>query len=251
MKAYDDATVSAPMGRHSRFYQDVPAYGLGLGSRNHRLPPKPDDDPRELIAYMMDNSARDIKALVSLREAEVADEFRSVELPPGANPKVVYFQMVKERFLRDGVPWIDLTPEQLNACHNWHLFPNNPGLYSPTGAVFYRMRPHEDGPDWCIFDIWALERYANGQEPPLRREFYDRWQNHNNWGAVFPQDFSNLEKVQEGLHQRGFRGLHLNTLKENAPFHHAEICDLYLFGDPDLVRRRIPVEDYERDPATV
>jgi hypothetical protein len=94
--------------------------------------------------------------------------------------------------------------------------------------LWYRARPDGTNPESCLFDVWSLVRYAPGGEPPLKREFYDNWQDHENWGLVLTQDFRNIEEVQRGMAVRSFRGGRTNPVQEVAVSHFERTVREYL-----------------------
>src|SRR3546814_19748762 len=66
-------------------------------------------------------------------------------------------------------------------------------------------------------DVWSLERYAEGKQPPLKREFYADWRDPEaRWGRILEQDFANMLAVQKGNKSRVFNGSILNPLQETA-----------------------------------
>jgi hypothetical protein len=99
---------------------------------------------------------------------------------------------------------------------DWHIFPHLIILPYLDGALAYRARPNGLDPDSCVYDIWSLARYAPGQEPPIRREIFDDYRDHDGWGRILAQDFSNMEAVQRGMHSRGFKGSRTNPEQESA-----------------------------------
>ena len=84
------------------------------------------------------------------------------------------------------------------------------------------MRPDGHNPDSSLLDIWSLERFAPGTEPPLVREYYEDWE-QGDWGRILPQDFRNMPMVQKGMKSRGFKGCRPNPYQELvvANFHRA------------------------------
>ena len=48
---------------------------------------------------------------------------------------------------------------------DWHLFPNIIFLQQPTNCLGYRARPNGDDPNTCIFEVFALELFPEGEEP--------------------------------------------------------------------------------------
>jgi len=77
------------------------------------------------------------------------------------------------------------------------------------------MRPNGRDPESCIFDIWSLERFPEGEAPPLVREFYPD-PAAADWPLIYRQDLENIPKVQKGMRSRGFRGARPNPVQERA-----------------------------------
>jgi len=77
------------------------------------------------------------------------------------------------------------------------------------------MRPVLGDPESCIFDVWSLERFAPGKEPPLKRQFFEDWRD-GDWPLIYRQDFANIPKIQKGMRSRGFKGARTNPIQERA-----------------------------------
>jgi hypothetical protein len=82
-------------------------------------------------------------------------------------------------------------------------------------VLWYRTRPHRTDPESCIFDVWSLQRYGEGQAPPLVREFYEDWRD-GDWGKIYEQDFVNIPAVQQGMRSSVFEGSRPNPVQEAA-----------------------------------
>jgi hypothetical protein len=111
------------------------------------------------------------------------------------------------------------------------LFPNFFFLPMYSNALSYRVRPYDDDPEMCRFEVWSLTMPAAGQETP-RARLQGRFapDDADNWGRIPRQDFSNLQRQQRGLHSRSFRELRLATKWERAISHMHEELDRYLAG---------------------
>jgi len=96
------------------------------------------------------------------------------------------------------------------------------------GSLWYRARPNGDDPDSCFFDVWSLVRYADGKEPPLERQFFADWKDHDDWGGILPQDFQNLGEVQQGMKSRGFVGSRTNPIQERPISNFHRVLHEYL-----------------------
>jgi hypothetical protein len=76
------------------------------------------------------------------------------------------------------------------------------------------MRPNGDDPASCIWDIWALERFPPGGEPPLKREVFNSPDEFKGRHAFLEEDFGNMMQVQKGMLSRGFKGARTNPVQE-------------------------------------
>jgi hypothetical protein len=113
-----------------------------------------------------------------------------------------------------GVIWPEIEPEHLAACGiDWHIFPNMIVLPSLTTALCYRARPNGDDPDSCIFEVFVIERFPEGEEPETEWVF-EPDPVEEKWRLILAQDFSNMPEVQKGMKSRGFRGPRLNPVSE-------------------------------------
>jgi phenylpropionate dioxygenase-like ring-hydroxylating dioxygenase large terminal subunit len=87
------------------------------------------------------------------------------------------------------------------------IFPNT--LYLPMygNALAYRIRPHNNDPEQCRFEVWSLTTYPETQLQPravLKGRFAK--DDASNWPLIPLQDFSNIERQQKGLHAIGYQG---------------------------------------------
>jgi nitrite reductase/ring-hydroxylating ferredoxin subunit len=136
------------------------------------------------------------------------------EVPPEALLDKM-FELYVEVYAERGVTF----PKNLNlatwgkAGTDWHIFPNSIVLPSPDGALWYRVRPDKD-PDRCIFDIWSFGRFAPGAEPKVEQEIYNGFDAFRGQCAFLEEDFANMQAVNRGVKNRGFRGARTNPVQE-------------------------------------
>ncbi|AYJ52079.1 aromatic ring-hydroxylating dioxygenase subunit alpha [Rhodococcus sp. P1Y] len=81
-----------------------------------------------------------------------------------------------------------------------HLFPNYLMLPMYANSLCYRVRPHNDDPEWCRFEVWSLTTYPKSAEP-TRAVLSGRFDKDDadHWGLIPRQDFANLERMQRGI----------------------------------------------------
>ena len=227
----DDVTRNRNFGRHSMFYYPPnPEYPLGAPSPRLGLP-VPDDFRPKIVEYhqLMRN---DINGFFSDRDAAAVRRLLT-EVEPDVPPfeqlgKALEFQ--REAAIASGAGWPEITMEQMvEAGIDWHVFPNLVMLPYPDGALAYRSLPDARDPDICIFEVYALERFAPGAEPELERMILhgdDDWRSFKEVSPLLQQDFDNMGEVQRGMKSRGFSGSRTNPLQEATVSHfHRTICD--------------------------
>lgn len=214
----DDYSISTAFGRHARI--SFAGEGAVPFRRSPRLPPADEPSLKQHIVAFAEVYRDQLGAMLSERHYEAVQQLRHA-VPDDAPNDVVMAKWVELQMAaaeEDGAGWpAELTPEYIESSGlDWHLFPNTIFLHGfVDGVLWYRVRPNGDDPDSCIFDIWALDRYAPGKEPKLNREFYADWREAD-WGRIFEQDFVNIPEVQRGLKSRGYQGDRTNPVQERA-----------------------------------
>ena len=219
-----DYSLSRGYGRHGKVW--FAEEGTVPFKRSPRLPHKDVPDYRDLVLDFVEQYNRDLQAIVTPRMHRATQRLRT-EVAATATPQEVltkWIQFQVEAAAEDGVIWpSELTPEYIERSgFDWHVFPNTIFLHNVDGVLWYRARPNGHDQDSCIFDVWSLERYAPGAEPPLKREFYTDWRNAE-WPLIYKQDFVNLNILQRGMKSRGFPGQRTNPMQERVivNFHRA------------------------------
>ena len=80
-------------------------------------------------------------------------------------------------------------------------FPHYFLLPTYGSASSYRIRPL--GPEECLFELWSLTRFPEGEAPPpIKTPTPMQW-NDPRWPPIPTQDFSNLPRQQRGCIPRG------------------------------------------------
>jgi phenylpropionate dioxygenase-like ring-hydroxylating dioxygenase large terminal subunit len=213
-----DYSISRGMGRHGWISYEA-GTGLPVG-RSPRLPPKEELDFRNYVFEYAEQFKNDLQAMQTERAYQAAQRLHE-EVSADAEPAEVstkWFEFILDAAQEAGTGWPEgLTPEYMaESGFDWHVFPNTVFLHPAVEAVlWYRMRPNGRDHESCIFDIWSLERFPPGEEPPLKREFYPA-PNAVDWPLIYAQDLANIPKVQKGMRSRGFKGALTNPIQERA-----------------------------------
>jgi phenylpropionate dioxygenase-like ring-hydroxylating dioxygenase large terminal subunit len=217
LRFYDDLTTSAAHGKHAcfgDFRQDI-----AVGRPADRLAKTPPEDVRPLVVQFVRTLAQDVQAIYSDRDLESAARILT-EMPPTADrlevmTKVLQFN--REAAIASGAGWPNISPEQMfEAGTDWHIFPNTIVLPYGDASLWYRARPHTTDPNHCIFDIYSLQRYAEGSAPSLVRQYFADWRDFKGLPVFLVDDFINMPEIQRGMHNRGFKGARPNPVKEVA-----------------------------------
>jgi len=94
-------------------------------------------------------------------------------------------------------------------------------------AASYRVRPL--GPEKCLFEIWSLTMFPEGEEPNERLSTpIPMAPDDPRWPTIPSQDFSNLPRQQLGLRSKGFESMHLSREIEGMILNYQRLIDGYL-----------------------
>jgi hypothetical protein len=105
------------------------------------------------------------------------------------------------------------------------VFPNFEMLPLYGNSLAYRVRPYQNDPEMCLFDVWSLVTHPRGREPG-RAELLGVFEpdDAEHWGLIPRQDFANIERQQKGLRSRGFESMRFSTDMEKGSINmHEEI----------------------------
>jgi len=248
----DSYAGSRAYGPHGAFgYAENPPAPDRYGFvRSFRLPGEAGPDYRQYILDYVEEFHNELRAMVTPRAYEATQRLRT-ECPADATQMEVYekwIQFQREAAEADGSGWPEMSPEYAMASEaDWHVFPNTVFVHGGIdGVLWYRARPNGDDPDTCIFDVWSLVRYAPGKEPPLERQFFKTWEEHDDWGRVLMQDLQNFPEVQRGMKSRGFKGSRTNPVQEVAVSNFHRALHEFLQDEPEGDKSRGSVSPFRK-----
>ena len=146
-------------------------------------------------------------------------------------------ELAREMDRERGVIWPDVSAEHMrDTGFNWHAFPNSliqPGLDCGLGI---RVRPNGYNPDSCIFEVFALERFPDG-EAPVTEHVFEPELTEEKWGLLFVQDFDNLPDVQRGMKCSGPQAVRPNPQMEKTIINfHRNLAKYMGVGSPKPLR---------------
>jgi hypothetical protein len=111
-----------------------------------------------------------------------------------------------------------------------YLFPHYFLLTYFTSMSSYRIRPL--GPESCLFEIWSLTQFPEGQEPAPPMEPIVLPFDSEEFPQIPKQDYSNIPLQQKGLHSEGFKAMRLARDVEGLIGNYQCVIDGYMNHAP-------------------
>ena len=193
--------------------------------------PTSDDFVETQICYMARLGTGMGDGMVLPKDVEVAKTLRGIELPSARSAAHVEWQ----RRLNDEIYRVShangIDMPDWNRVHPgnavFFAFPHFFLLPMYGNATLYRCRPLT--PETCLFELWSTTLFpADAQPAPVRSTpvpitHDDQW-----WPEIPGQDFSNIPRQQEGLHQQGFEFMRLSRCMEGLVSNTHRLIDGYL-----------------------
>ena len=176
--------------------------------------------------------------MVHQKEIEIARQLVDVDLPEDQHQAVMmWFGIVQDQIHKQLTARGEPLPD-LNAVAQSHpvnavefVFPHYFLLPFFSNMSAYRIRP--TGPESCIFELWSLTFYPEGQEPPPILEPRVLPYNSPEFPEIPRQDYSNIPMQQVGLHAEGFEYMRLSKDIEGMISNYNRIIDGHIAGaDP-------------------
>ena len=204
--------------------------------------------PVNMKASTRENIAAQIRHLELLSEGmagmchakdlETAKGLTEVELPADPGMAVMtWFGMLNHQVTEQGRARGEPTPD-LNALavsdpikSVEFIFPNYFLLPFLSSMSSYRIRPL--GPESCLFELWSLTLFPEGQEPEAPREPVMLPYDSDKFPPIPQQDYANIPEQQLGLHAEGFDFMRLSKAVEGMISNYQRVIDGYLNRAPN------------------
>jgi phenylpropionate dioxygenase-like ring-hydroxylating dioxygenase large terminal subunit len=159
------------------------------------------------------------------------------EFPVGSDESALFprfMELQREEIEATGAIWPEtMSMEALFAAGiSIHIFPNTIVLPTIDAVLWYRMRPHPERADMCIFDIWSLNRYAPGEEPVVQQHISNGFDEARGRNPFLEQDFNNMRAVELGMRSRGWAGARTNPAEETTVTHFHKMLDKFYAMPP-------------------
>lgn len=225
MKTHPQLQAAVPSTYNARY--------AGIGE-----PIDPKLSSRENVLAQLEHLERlseGMAGMVHQKELEIARQLVDVDLPEDPNEAIpLWFGIVQDQITKQlqarGEPVPDLNSvavsHPLEALE--FFFPNYFLLPTFTSMSSYRVRPL--GPESCLFEIWSLTGFPEGEEPEPPMEPIVLPFDSDEFPPIPRQDYSNIPIQQKGMHAEGFEYMRLAKDIEGLISNYQRIIDGYLGG---------------------
>jgi phenylpropionate dioxygenase-like ring-hydroxylating dioxygenase large terminal subunit len=211
-------------------------YGQDTGG--HGQPVNPNATARENIQSqfkLMQLLSEGMAGMCHAKDVETARGLLDVDLPDDpAEAVMTWYGMVNAEVTRQGRARGEPTPD-LNALAVSHpiksvefIYPHYFLLPNLSSFAAYRIRPL--GPESCLFELWSLTLFPEGEEPEPVMEPVMLAYNNKQFPPIPQQDYDNIPRQQIGLHAEGFEYMRLAEGIEGLISKFHQIVDGYIAG---------------------
>lgn len=231
------------MRTHPQLQQAVPMlynslYGMDTGGIGQPINPNMSvrDNIRAQFRHM-ELLSEGMAGMIHPKEVEIARQLVDVDLPEDPMQAVpMWFGIVQDQISKQlqarGEPVPDLNAvamsDPVGAVE--FIFPHFFLLPVFSSMSSYRIRPL--GPESCLFELWSLTSFPEGEEPAPVMEPIMLPHDSDQFPQIPRQDYSNIPIQQKGLHSQGFDFMRLAQDIEGLISNYQRLIDGYLKGLP-------------------
>jgi phenylpropionate dioxygenase-like ring-hydroxylating dioxygenase large terminal subunit len=219
---------------HSRVNYDTFEHGHGrfYSSRTPISSNESNPDESEL-EHMIEHMAHlydEMDAMVLKEDVEVAASLRGKPVPEGSTYGAEFIKAIYTKAALEQRPMPVPTPETTGMWGGMvFVFPNLLILPNLGNAMIYRVRPDGMDPDNCLFEIWSTRSYGRAETIPKAEPIPVEDPTDPEQLLLIPrQDFSNIPRVQRGVHSRGCKQIWLASHNEKIIMGMHQELDRYL-----------------------
>jgi phenylpropionate dioxygenase-like ring-hydroxylating dioxygenase large terminal subunit len=217
-------------------------YGMDTGGIG--LPINPNLSIRDNIVAQVKHIgllSEGMAGMAHAKDVAVAEQLIDVDLPEDPMQAIgTWFGMLNHQVTEQGRARGEPTPDLNKIAVETpvksveFLFPNYFLLPFLSSMAAYRIRPL--GPESCMFELWSITHFADGQEPEPVMEPIMLPYDSKTFPPIPQQDYENIPKQQIGLHAEGFEFMRLSKDVEGLISNYQQLIDGYLKGaDPQAL----------------
>ena len=237
MKTHPQLQNAVPMLYNSMYGMDTGGIGV---------PINPNLSARENIIAQykhMELLSEGMAGMCHAKDVKSASELLEVDLPEDPGQAIMaWYGMLNHKVMEDGRARGEPTPDLNAIAMNTpvhaveFIYPNYFLLPFLSSMSSYRIRPL--GPESCLFELWSLTLFPEGEEPVPPMEPVMLPYDSSDFPPIPRQDYSNIPVQQIGLHAEGFEYMRLSKDVEGLISNFHRILDGYLMGaDPEKLSK--------------
>lgn len=209
---------------HGRFWDDRGNSTVNVQSH------EPSEDELEAMISFMEHLNNEMDAMYLKEDVETAKSLRGKPVPEGSSYGEEYVKALYAKAAGQNRPMPPPIPDVIG---QWggeiFVFPNLLILPGPGRIMMYRIRPKGLDPDACIFEIFSTTSYPANQKPPRAEVINVTDPTDPEQLLLIPrQDFSNIPRIQIGLHSFGCKHVWLASHHEKIILNMHRELDRYL-----------------------
>ncbi|MEO5586190.1 MAG: SRPBCC family protein, partial [Novosphingobium sp.] len=229
------------MRTHPQLQKAAPAlynamYGYDTGGIG--IPINPNLTVKENIAAQyehMELLSDGMAGMLHAKEVEIAGQLLDVDLPDDPAQAVpMWYGIVMDQCAKQLAARGEPVPDLLAVAQSHpvsaveFVFPHYFLLPFFSSMSSYRIRPL--GPEKCLFELWSLTFFPEGQEPEAPQEATMLPYDSDAFPPIPRQDYGNIPIQQQGLHADGFEFMRLSKDIEGMISNYQRIIDGHLSG---------------------
>lgn len=211
-------------GGHGRFYA-----GAGSAITGDVAESESGDKLEDMIESMA-HLVHEMDAMVLKEDLELVESLRGKPLPEGSSYGAEFIKLMYTRAAEQQRPMPVPKPETATMWGGMiFVFPNLLILPNLGNVMIYRIRPDGFDPNSCIFEIFSNTTYPAAT--PIPRAVVQTVTDPTDPEQLLKiprQDFSNIPRMQRGLHSRGCKEILLAGYNEKIILNMHQQLDRYL-----------------------
>lgn len=230
----DDVSGATPQYSHLDHVYETFANGHGRFLGGEKTPmaghTKHAGDPVDLMADRLNLLVEGMDAMVLKEDVALVRSLKGKPIPEGSSLGGEY---VKALYTTAAMQQRPMPKPEREVLNQWggeiFVFPNLMILPQAGNCMIYRVRPNGFDPDTCIFEIYSTKTYPAAQAVP-RAVLQPMTDAHDpaQFLQIPRQDFSNLPRMQKGLHSQGCKQIWLANYYEKLILNMHQEMDRYM-----------------------
>lgn len=230
----DDVSGDPPQYSHLDHIYETFEHGHGRFLGGEKTPmaghTRDQGDPVDLMADRLNLLVEGMDAMVLPEDVELVRSLKGKAIPEGSTLGAEYVRLLYTQAAEQGRP---MPKAERHVLNMWggelFIFPNLLVLPQAGNTMMYRVRPNGFDPDSCIFEILSTKSYPKDATPP--RAIIEKMTDADDpaqFRQIPRQDFSNIPRMQKGLHTQGCKQIWMADYYEKIILNMHQELDRYL-----------------------